>query len=123
MTRTLAAALLASLVALPSHAFIAENSLVVEGSGTGDFTVPYKGLSGPRAFWCAAGDYAISILGVSPATRIYRTSPPPRRGGEAMDFSLDVARAVDPGLLRLSDSPGLTAGYARFLCDSPAARR
>lgn len=107
--------------AAPANAFLAQNGLVVEPRGGTDFTVPYTIASSPRAFWCAAGDYAIRVLKLPKATRIYRTSPPPRRSGQGMNFSLDPSRATHPGLVRIARSPGLTAAYARFQCGRQSA--
>ncbi|WOI57061.1 hypothetical protein [Palleronia sp. LCG004] len=112
-----AIALAVLLLAGPSHAFVAQNGLRVEDRGPGEFHVPYSSLSGARAFWCAAGDYAIRVLHVHPATRIYRTSAPRRASGEGISFSLSSENATSPGLLRLSGSRGLTAGNARFQCE------
>lgn len=101
----------------PAQAFLAQNHLRVEATGTTDFTVPYGGKSGPRDFWCAAGDYAQRVLHLPAATEIYRTSAPPRKSGEGMSFSLDPARATAPGLIRLSQNPGLSVAEARFQCE------
>ncbi len=120
--RAAAVALVATFaIATPVFAFTAQNSMRVEPRGGTDFHIPYTARSSPRAFWCAAGDYAIRVLQVSSATRIYRTTAPPRRSGEGMSFSLDPARATAPGLLRLSRSPGLTAANARFQCELSSA--
>lgn len=123
MVRILSAAILALCLSTPAQAFIAQNGLVVEPAGGTDFTVPYSINSSPRAFWCAAGDYAIRVLGLPKDTRIYRTSAPPRRSGQGMDFSLDRSRATHPGLARISRSPGLTVANARFQCNLPSADR
>jgi len=100
-----------------AQAFIASNGLLVEDAAGGDFRVPYRGLSGAADFWCAAGDYVVRDLGLSPDTRIFRTSSPPRRGGDGMTFSLSSANAKKSGLGLFSDSRGLTAAHARQLCE------
>ena len=111
------AAALIMACATPASAFIAENSLIVRSTGGGTFEVPYRGLSGPRDFWCAAGDYVIRELGLPPNTRVYRTSSPPRRAGQGMTFSLSAANAKKTGLVLLSRGRGVTAGHARHLCE------
>lgn len=120
MVRTPIIAALVALLPAAAPAWIAQNGLVVEATGPQSFTVPYRGLSGARDFWCAAGDYVVRELNLSPTTRIYRTSPVPRPGGDAMDFSLDPTRDVGrTGLLVLSDEPGLSASFARLQCADP----
>ena len=102
-----------------SHAFLAENGLVVEPGPARGFDVPYRGRSGTAAFWCAAGDYVTRGLGLSPVTRIYRTSSGPRRSGDAIRFSLEPEGAKRPGLFIWSEDKGLTASFARQFCDTP----
>ena len=103
----------------PASAFIAANDLVVEDLGGDRFSVPYHGLSGDSDFWCAAGDYVIRDLGLAPSTRIYRTTPPPRRSGQGITFSLSKEGAQSPGWLVFSRDDGLRASFARSLCDLP----
>ena len=114
MTRFFA---LAALVLLPTAApaWIAHNGLVVRPA-PGGFEVPYRGLSGARDFWCAAGDYVVEELRLPPDTLIYRTSSPPRRSGQGMTFSLSSEGAKKPGLLLLSGRRGVSAALARGLC-------
>ncbi len=112
--------LLLTLAAVPAQAFTASNDLRVQPTGNTAFTVPYGGNSAPSAFWCAAGDYVVQALGQPPGTRIYRTSPPPRRAGQGMDFAL--AAAASPGKTGLallgSDDGSITAALAQALCTS-----
>lgn len=106
------------ILSSPSTAFawIAQNGLVVEPTGGSEFIVPYRGKSGSRDFWCAAGDYVVRELGRPPGTRIYRTSSPPRRGGDGIRFSLSPEGAKKPGLFLLGDGRGVSAGHARGFC-------
>ena len=97
-------------------AWIAQNGLVVEPSDGSDFSVPYRGKSAPIHFWCAAGDYVITELGRSPATRIYRTSPR-RRAGQGIDFSLSPEGATKPGLFMVFGESSISAAHARNLCN------
>jgi hypothetical protein len=46
-----------------------------------DFFVPFRGRPGSTSFWCAAGDFVIRGMDLGPATRVFRLSAPPRRGG------------------------------------------
>lgn len=109
-------ALVIVLLPTAAPAWIAQNGLVVEPSGDSDFSVPYRGKSGARDFWCAAGDYVIRELRRPPGTRIYRTSSPPRRSGQGIRFSLSPEGAKKPGLLIIGDGRGVTAGHARNFC-------
>lgn len=115
MKRTLAIALLA---ATPASAFVADNDLLVHATGEGRFEVPYRGLSGASDFWCAAGDYVVTELGRSVTTRIYRISSPPRRGGTGVSFSLSPEGATRTGLFILGNPRGVSASFARALCDT-----
>ena len=117
MLRSAATAFLFLLTAVPSHAFMAKNDLVVVPLGADSFEVPYRGLSGASDFWCAAGDYVVRDLHLPPTTRIYRTSSPPRRAGQGIAFSLSGRDAKKSGLVFHSGGSGLTAAHARQLCD------
>ena len=117
--RTFFATLAASLtLALPAHAFIAQNGLTVRPLSGDQFEVRYRGLSGAPHFWCSAGDYVIQKLGLPTATRIHRVSPPPRRAGEGVTFSLSPEGATKTGLITLYGSrDSLNAASARHYCD------
>lgn len=112
-------------LATPAAAFTAQNGLVVEPQGAAGFSVPWRGRSGPADFWCAAGDYAIRVLHLSPADRIYRASEPPRRAGQPVDFTLNPDEAASStGLFTLfQQGGGLTAGHAQSLCEFRKKRR
>lgn len=110
---------LASLAAAPASAFVATNGLIVHATPSGGFEVPYRGLSGASDFWCAAGDYVVRELGLAPATRIFRTSPPPRRSGEGITFSLSPEGATATGLVLWGGGGSISASHARLLCDDP----
>lgn len=114
MTR-LAAALILAVWPTLAPAWIAQNGLIVEDTA-GGFNVPYRGLSGARDFWCAAGDCVIRELKLPPDTMIYRTSSPPRRSGDGIRFSLSAEGAKKPGLFLLSGRRGVSASLAREFC-------
>jgi hypothetical protein len=113
----LPAALIALALATPTSAFVARNDLVIEPVTATEFTIPYRGLSGAPDFWCAAGDYVIQRLHLLPTTRIYRLSPPPRRSGEGIRFSLRPDGAAASGLAVFgSPDRGISAATAQALC-------
>ncbi len=120
-------AFLAGLLALaaPASAFTAQNGLIVRPEGAEDFTVPWRGRSGAADFWCAAGDYAIRKLHLSPTATIFRASEPPRRSGEGVRFTLRPERAASStGLVVLgATGAGLSAGSAQALCEFRRNRR
>ena len=119
MSRLLTAALAALALSGPAQAFIAENSLVVEGRPDGTFVVPYRGLSGASDFWCAAGDYVVRELHRPVDTRIYRLTSPPRRAGQGIVFGLSPEGAKGTGLLGFNSSGSVSAAHARQLCEVP----
>ncbi len=104
----------------PAAAYITSNGLLVVPEGKGTFNVPFRGLSGPTDFWCAAGDYVNNFLGMPGGTRIYRLSPPPRRSGEGIRFSLNPEGAADKTGLSIFSSDGpsnsVSAAMAYALC-------
>ncbi|MGR3757761.1 MAG: hypothetical protein ACU0AT_11110 [Tranquillimonas sp.] len=125
MPRRLLTAVCAALV-LPAgaQAFVAENGLVVEPRADGSILVPYRGKSGLGDFWCAAADYVIRGENRPSATRIYRVSPPPRRSGEGIVFSLSPEGAANSGLRGLlSADAGISAAFGRLLCSDAVPER
>jgi|APEBP8051073178_1049388.scaffolds.fasta_scaffold00054_136 hypothetical protein len=125
MVRLIAAVPVLLLAGLPALAFEAQNDMVVEATGEGTFTVPYRGVTVEEDFWCAAGDYVMRGLDKSGATLVYRTSAPPAKVGDAVTFSLSAAGAVSStGLSSEGGTPGaLEAGVAQGLCAESASRR
>lgn len=112
------ALLLALTLAAPVQAFTAQNGQTVQPAADGFTAIWRGGRAGAADFWCAAGDYAIRSLHLGPTTRIYRASPPPRRLGEGMRFTLDPAQGTPhTGLAILgAQDGGITAGHAQSLC-------
>lgn len=111
------ALVIALLMATPASAFVAQNDLIVRDTGGDSFEVPYRGLSGASDFWCAAGDYVVARLGLPGTTKIYRTSSPPRRGGQGVTFSLSAEGSKRTGLFVFGNPRGISASFARSLCD------
>jgi hypothetical protein len=124
MSRTLAVPLLAAamLLAAPALAFVAPNRLPVQpaGSDPNTFTVGYRGnANGDIDFWCAAGAYANSQLNAASTARIYRISPPPRRAGQGITFSMNPAGAASStGLATVGgrSDGSMTVASARQQC-------
>ncbi|OYX41938.1 MAG: hypothetical protein B7Z02_13705 [Rhodobacterales bacterium 32-67-9] len=115
----IAALLLALALATPVSAFTAQNGLIVQPEGQASFTVPWRGKAGPADFWCAAGDYAVRKLHLSPTARIYRASEPPRRSGEPIRFTLradEAARRTGLAVIGARGA-GLSVGHAQSLCE------
>lgn len=115
----LAALLFALSLAAPASAFTAQNGLIVQPDGQASFTVPWRGKAGPADFWCAAGDYAIRKLHLSPTALIYRASEPPRRSGEAIRFTLHAEEAASSTGLAVigARGAGLSVGHAQSFCE------
>lgn len=112
----------AALQAAPAGAYVTRWGERVEPRGEGQFEVlASPGQGAPRS-WCAAGEYVVQRLGMSPSTPIWRLSPPPRRAGEGVLFALSPEGAAEKtGLLMLDAGDGaLTAAHAQALCDLAA---
>ena len=113
---------LAMLLAAPAQAFVAPNRLPVQptGSDPTTFTVGYRGTAnGDIDFWCAAGANANSRLSAASTARIYRISPPPRRAGQGITFSMSPAGAAgSTGLATIGGSGdgSMTVAAARQQC-------
>ncbi len=120
MIRAAVAALV--LFPIPAFAYLADNNLHVQGDASGFEVRASPGMASPAA-WCAAGDYAIHILGVDASTQIWRTSEPPRRAGQGISFSLAPDRAASKsGLIQFGpDDAALSAAAASAFCWDTAA--
>ncbi len=111
-------AVLWMIAAGPAAAFMAQNGMVVRPVGETSFEVNWSGRSGAPNFWCAAGDYAMQVLGLPGNARIYRYDAPGRRAGESIAFGLDPAKGQPTGLIRLQGGRGVLAVHARQFCFS-----
>ena len=106
--------------AAPASAFVAKNSLEVEGDIAGTFMVPGVGANGAADYWCAAGEFvkAEAEGEILPSQLIYRVTPVPRDGDEGMEFSL-----IEPAN-PIGDAPSagetgqMTVSLARSYCDA-----
>lgn len=110
----------ATLFALPAFAFTAPNQLSVVATGPDSFEVQFRASArGDIDYWCAAGAYANSRLRASSTAPIYRISPPPRRAGQGVTFSMNSAGAASStGLNTVGGSGGgsMTVAAARNQC-------
>ena len=76
-----------------AQTFRAENRVVVTDLGNGTFSVPTRNRFGARGTWCAAADYAMSVLGASGTSRVYvrsaKTGP-----SDPVTFALNAGDAT-----------------------------
>jgi hypothetical protein len=105
------------LLTTPAHAYLAQNSLRVQGDAAA-FEVQFSPGMGAANAWCAAGDYAIRYLNLPGSAKIWRMSEPPRGVGEGVSFATSPAgAATKSGLIRLNEQDAsLSAGAAQQLC-------
>lgn len=102
---------------------------VGDASDPSRFDILQNAGSGGSDYWCAAGEYAIKKLGVSPATRVYLVQPlaKGRLGRNSVGFS------VNPNAVPSAGSNGFTmsitkvgqnwsAEHARSQCKSTGRR-
>lgn len=109
---------LALVVALasPAQAFTAQNGMHVTPVDAQSFVVAFPSPDAETQYLCAAGDYVIRGLGLPDKTRIYRESPPPRRQGQGITFTLDAAKKTRMALFTSfggDGDGGISAGVAR----------
>lgn len=113
---------LAIALASPASAFTAINGLPVQKTGPNSFAVPLINLSADQAFWCAAGDYVKRGLGLPGRTPIFRLSPPPRKQGQGIEFSLSPEGAAEKTGVTIFSNSGpknsVSATIAYNLCES-----
>lgn len=81
-------------LAMPANAFVSETRLrIAQGPGT-DFTVQYNSRARLTDYWCAAGNFVTNTMRLPDRTRVYRLSPPPRKSGQGISFTLDPSRSA-----------------------------
>ncbi len=109
--------ILALAAATPVSAFTAKNRMTVTPVDAQTFRVEFPSPDAETQYLCAAGDYVIRALGLSASTRLYRASPPPRKQGQGITFTLDPARQTEMALFtsfgREKGDGGIAAGIAR----------
>ena len=86
-------------LAAPAQAFGPEPRLTVTPEPNGDFTVEYLSVARLTDYWCAAGNFVTNTMGLPDRTRVFRESPPPRKSGQGIRFTLDPSRSAgDTGI-------------------------
>jgi len=106
-------------VALPAHAFQAENRVTVNAVSNG-FNVTGDAGYGARDIWCAAADYARSEAGARDAQRLYVAQARAARGREVV-FTLNPEGLTPTSVLILGQSvktagANLSVGHAYSFC-------
>ena len=87
----------AILLPLPADAFTAKNGMDAHQVGPTEIVVDYHPRRDETDYWCAAGDFADRVFGVSGKTRLWRASEKPREAGRGIVFTLDPAKMVKGG--------------------------
>ena len=105
-------------------AWTADNRLDVNPLPNGDFEVIGDPGSGGSDYWCAAGDYALVVLGAQGTDRVYitrgRGTPETSNRKSGVQFSLTAPATAPQGLQlfmdmrRVGDNLGVT--FARNYC-------
>ncbi len=117
MFRPLALAALLLAFAAPASAFIAKNGMRVHPVDAQSFIVEFPSPDAETQYLCAAGDYVIRALAMSTQTRIYRASPPPRKQGQGIIFTLDASKKTTMALFtnfgKDKGDGSISAGSAR----------
>lgn len=102
---------------VPAVAFSARNGMRVDPIDSQTFVVEFPSPEAETQYLCAAGDYVMRALGLPGSTRIYRASPPPRKQGQGITFTLDESRKVKMALFtsfgRDKGDGGISAVSAR----------
>ena len=111
------AALVAAFTPLAAAADLTQRGNVVRPTGPSSFEVPWRGSSGPRDFWCVAGEYARYDLNLPGRTRLYRTSPLPRRAGDGVRFSTSPEGAQLTGLALIGGGNSISVAHALLQCN------
>lgn len=108
--------ILITALTLSSPAWASLDRLKITQISPTDFTVGYKARAGNNNYWCAAGRHVTEDLGLPPETRVYRLSPPPRKAGQGITFTLDPAKSSGETGVSTSGGPqdgSLSAGGAQ----------
>lgn len=111
-------------VPVSAGAWQAENRLTVNPASGDVFEVIGRPGSPGSEFWCAAGEYALRVLGASGTERIYlvrpRGTPVTGRGPSAVQFSLTLPAGIQPqdGLFLSMKNVGdnLSVTFANSYC-------
>ncbi len=117
MFRPILTFVLTATLAAPALAFTAKNGMRVHPVDAQTFIVDFPSPDAETQYLCAAGDYVMRALGMSALTRIYRASPPPRKQGQGITFTLDEGKKTTMALFTSFSANkgdgGIAAGTAR----------
>ena len=109
--------------AVHASSFLASNGMKVAGdpSASGRFEVLQRGGKGPSDYWCAAGEYVIQVLRMSPGTRIYLDQKK-GAGKLGLGSSAGFTAKPDANLLAIveSQSKGLSMSITKVGDNWPA---
>lgn len=122
--RTGLCAALMALAPVAAPAWQADNLLTVNPLSGGGFEVVGAPGSGGPDFWCAAGDYAMRVLGADSTQRVYlirsRGAPETSNRTSSVQFSLTPPPGAVPrdglflSMRRVGDN--LSVAFARNYC-------
>ena len=88
------------ILPLPAAAFTAQNGMTVVRQSQTEIEVIYRARRVDTDYWCAAGDYALRVLGASGTQRIYitrgRGTPETSDRLQSVQFSLTLPAGVEP---------------------------
>jgi hypothetical protein len=106
MRFTLAVALFALAPPAGARDFIAQNGMQARQISPSEILVLPRNRAIPTDFWCAAGDYAVRVMGLAPKTRLWRATPASARVGNGVLFTLDSAKKAEgAGLSEYGSGP------------------
>jgi len=109
--------LAAGLAASPAAAWQSQNNFTVRQLDGNRFEVLSRGGLSESDAWCAAGDFVRRALRQPGSTLIWRISPPPRRSGQSIVFSLSSEGAASSsGLASFGGGAAVTASHGQNLC-------
>jgi len=102
----LALALVALAPPLEARTIIAQNGMQAAQAGPTEIIVFPRARANATDYWCAAGDYAVRVMGLPNATRIWRATPASARVGNGVLFTLDAAKKAEgAGLSEYGSGP------------------
>ncbi|MFN3825914.1 MAG: hypothetical protein ACK4RN_18255 [Pseudorhodobacter sp.] len=99
-------ALLSLAAPLEARTITAQNGMVAAQAGPTEILVGHRARANATDYWCAAGDYAVRVMGLPNATRIWRATPASARVGQGVLFTLDAAKKAEgAGLSEYGSGP------------------
>ncbi len=124
MKKTLTCAVALSLLPSLAMAWVADNRLTVNPLPDGSFEVIGAPGSAGSDYWCAAGDYALTVLGAQNNDRIFITrgrgepQTSDRKSSVQFSLSLPSGEEAETGIFLSMKKVGdnLNASFARNYC-------